>query len=297
VVAGDQCVTNLVAHDLPVQPNRRHLDERHRILVDYSYLRCGYNLRGLEATGACPECGALIGLSLRGDRLSFAAPGWIATVAGGMNWIVASICISIGIWLLNLAGTPMNPFTSNYGWTDLIEILPEVTGVIGFWRLSTPEPGSTGQVSFFSARKLLRVGHAGSLLISVVQLAVAYYSSVAVFWTGITVILLSAVGFFASLTYARRLALRVPDYRLAHATRLLMWGCAAIFVVGPALLWILAKGLQGMAMPVVFPAGCALVLAGLLIYIWALMLVFLYRRQLSYAARLARDNWVGADDR
>ncbi len=40
-----------------------------RIARDVSCLTCGYNLRSLLPDQTCPECGAAVAESLRGDQL------------------------------------------------------------------------------------------------------------------------------------------------------------------------------------------------------------------------------------
>lgn len=62
-------------------------------------IECGYDLRGLTAEGACPECGKQIGLSLRwhelsrsgkGPPLSMAAPAWVRSLGTACLLFVAA---------------------------------------------------------------------------------------------------------------------------------------------------------------------------------------------------------------
>ena len=66
-----------------------------RLEMDIACVSCGYNLRGLAPDSRCPECGTAIGHSTRGDYLRFCDPGWVETLASGMNWIVAGIILAI----------------------------------------------------------------------------------------------------------------------------------------------------------------------------------------------------------
>lgn len=50
---------------------------------DQLCMQCGYNLRGLPRTGACPECGHPVAMSLQGDWLRFAERSWLHRVARG----------------------------------------------------------------------------------------------------------------------------------------------------------------------------------------------------------------------
>ncbi len=70
--------TKLLLHDAGAARRRLTGIER-----DTMCLKCGYNLRGLVSSGACPECGTSTGLSLRGNLLRFGDPAWVASLAGG----------------------------------------------------------------------------------------------------------------------------------------------------------------------------------------------------------------------
>ena len=58
--------------------------------------QCGYSTKMLPAGGHCPECGHLIRLSLRADRLCFSEIGWLKTMRGGLL-IVAGSAALIGV--------------------------------------------------------------------------------------------------------------------------------------------------------------------------------------------------------
>ena len=82
------------------QPESIPLDEQGNIAADVSCLVCGYNLRTQPLQGRCPECGTAVGRSAHGDLLRYCEPGWVETLAGGMDWIVAGI--TSPIWSLVL---------------------------------------------------------------------------------------------------------------------------------------------------------------------------------------------------
>ena len=43
------------------------IDEHGRLKDDFQCRTCGYNLRGLDTDGRCPECTTAVGRSVHGD--------------------------------------------------------------------------------------------------------------------------------------------------------------------------------------------------------------------------------------
>lgn len=73
---------------------------------------CGYDLRGLPAEGACPECATPIARSLLGDRLAGADVRWLTLVhrgqklaAWGLTILIAGFgaFVALPFWLLLLS--------------------------------------------------------------------------------------------------------------------------------------------------------------------------------------------------
>jgi hypothetical protein len=74
---------------------------------DTTCRRCGYNLRGLLEDGHCPECGAPIKFSVRGDQLQFCDPLWLQRVRRGLKlmlWYVVVLVMSVVIVLTTSCG-------------------------------------------------------------------------------------------------------------------------------------------------------------------------------------------------
>lgn len=65
------------------------------IATDLPCLGCGYNLRGLDASGACPECGKPAVESTQGDRLEFADIGWLRNVRLGVT--LGALVLLVGL--------------------------------------------------------------------------------------------------------------------------------------------------------------------------------------------------------
>ena len=268
--------------------DKLRLDEQGRIGVDLTCLKCGYNLHGLAPKGTCPECGTPIKLSVRGNLLRFAEPDWVEMLAVGMNWIVTSIWAGIALAVIAIAARVLAGATLQGG-LELLGLIPGVIGVVGYWKVTTPELGRSGDENVMSARSLARLGDVGSFVFTTAQKVMALGSlpaaTILEFFGGIV----SLVGFFATFLYARSLALRIPNESLANQTRTVMWGyCLTVAASILLLLLVLVAGARGAAGIV----GCPLGVGFLVFSIWALVLIFRYRRAMLEAAQLARDSWA-----
>lgn len=63
---------------------------------------CGYLLRGLDATGRCPECGTAIQRSMRGDALADANPRWLWWIRLGVAGMELVNALNFTYGLLDL---------------------------------------------------------------------------------------------------------------------------------------------------------------------------------------------------
>ena len=73
------------------------LDADGRVMGDLACAECGYNLRMLESTGNCPECGMAVVVSARRDRLSDAPGGWLRGITRGARWLHLSIILALPV--------------------------------------------------------------------------------------------------------------------------------------------------------------------------------------------------------
>lgn len=58
---------------------------------------CGYDLRGLDVDGNCPECGASIEISMHPAWLLAADSSWLARVVARRRAMIRSLCISAAV--------------------------------------------------------------------------------------------------------------------------------------------------------------------------------------------------------
>ncbi len=68
--------------------------------ADLLCLRCGYNLRGLDAASNCPECGFQIERSRNGSLLHFASDRDLASLLRGVRFVLIAACLALYSWML-----------------------------------------------------------------------------------------------------------------------------------------------------------------------------------------------------
>src|SRR5512143_3355421 len=74
----------------------RLVDADQRVCVDVPCDACGYNLRTLQATGTCPECGAAVLDSIRSDDLRYAPANWVRR----LGWGATLLAVAFGLLAL-----------------------------------------------------------------------------------------------------------------------------------------------------------------------------------------------------
>lgn len=262
--------------------------------------RCGYNLRGLTATGLCPECGTPIALSLVGNLLRQADPEWLERLRLGASlklWNIAlSILVDVAAGAIVAAGLPQPQF----------KIIGIAGGALGLWAtflITSQEPRIALQEDPITLRKAIRVCAAAAFVGSVLSNANTPGNwAVAV---QVVVALLSLVGMFVAwgeLLYFRRFAHRIPDPKLAKSTTLLMWvgpitGGLAIVLglvvaltvgVGPP------TGAAGAPVPGMGLVGGACFFAALVLYLvlWYVRLLTKYRKAFREAVVESRASVI-----
>lgn len=200
---------------------------------DVLCIACGYNLRGLDPSGRCPECGLAVADSNRGDRLAFADREWLRKLHFGTSLKLWNILIVILIGILSgvLVATMRMPQAVAIG-------IGAIGSVLGLWAtfcITTQEPKDSLVEDPVTLRTVLRVCAVIALVVALLnELATLVFPAGAVLsGAGLTWIAASVIGGLAvlivmvgELKYFRRFALRAQDIKLAKATRIVMWGLA-----------------------------------------------------------------------
>ena len=288
------------------------LDQDGRLAEDVACRHCGYNLRGLELAGRCPECEMAIEKTLHAFLLRFCDPVWLGRLRSGLMLLIVTIFAGLAVGLI--LGLSIMLLIGSTGETSLLlesAFLLLFAGIgamqlIAYWRITSPEPSPLHEEDPLSARRIARVG----LILSAASGLLAFAFDPDTYSMGTmemadapvqagfawTLSLLSTgsglIGLFALFVYARSIALRFPADKLAKSTRLVMWGymipaaAAAIVQLLTAAYYNTSMSFGGfeialMVGQVVF--GIPVLVFG----IWGIVLLFMYRHRLKHALVLA----------
>jgi hypothetical protein len=290
-----------------------------RINQDINCIKCGYNLRTLLLEGRCPECGVAVGRSVLGDFLRYRDPEWVGTLASGMNWIVAAIVLNfvigcaaggIGGALTVRSGSPQSMMAIML----LVQMIGQILYLVGYWKVTTPDPAGIDQEPPVNARKLVRFTAVLSFVLTLInagltQTPAGLAPPAATAGTTLTALLAVVMGinglvfFFAVFTYFRRMALRIPNEGLARHTLIVMWGIVISMAVGIVAGVTGALSVAGTAggpggAPGAAPTGMMMTGAcaagvGLIVFgIWSLILIGRYQKGFRQAAADALATWA-----
>lgn len=262
------------------------------IIEDVSCIQCGYNLRGLRADGRCPECRTAIHHSQHGNLLKFAEPSWIRSVSRGANLMYWGIVIGI---LTGLVGGLLGAITGSIVVAGAIMVPGAVLGAVlhlaAVFLITTQEPRISLTESAVTWRKAVRFAASTGLALEALSFLPGLPTQV-----GFLIVLqlgLAVAGFvttFGEFTYARSLALRIPDLKLARSTNIVKWGLSIVTLLAGlgGVLGALTVG-AGLAAPTTGPAigligvACVASLAYYGFPLWACGLLWEYRKALRAA--------------
>jgi Zn finger protein HypA/HybF involved in hydrogenase expression len=289
---------------------------------DLPCTQCGYNLRGLAPDGRCPECGAEVSRSYGGDLLKHANRDWLRKVKRGIDLLVWSLIVLLALGLLGgcfgaYAGATRTRISSG-AISAAIQFVSATLLVAAAFLISSQEPRITLTEPQFSWRKLIRIaailGASAQMAAAIAQLKMWPHVAIAM-----TALLIASepTKYFASFSYLRSFAVRIPDPRLAHSTNIVKWGLSITALLGAVTAVLVLTKLPGLmaaatgasataTQPVGAPnvtfrsfstpvlavaaglSGCAVGVSSLVFQVWAFVLLWQYRR--VFAATLAGSN-------
>lgn len=196
------------------------------ILDDRACVSCGYSLKGIPASGKCPECGHLVRRSVKSSRfddsLVNAPLSWLRALSSGA-YILAFSGFGALIGYLALAFSPGPPLSA----LVLMLVVGSAAGWwVGVWMCTRPRPvtGSTSvspEREWGRLRLVARITQAGwgvAVMIAVVQAVMSPVGMLDQLMTGfVGLAVLGALGGHMALClYLSRLADWANDSGLAN---------------------------------------------------------------------------------
>ncbi len=267
-------------------------------------IKCGYELAGLADDAKCPECGAAVSQSVAGD-LCLAPMATIRSMATGAR-LVSLACILTPIGLIGLlvdsivSGGRSEEFYALFGigFTLLVGNL----WIVGWWKLTPRSP---------EAPNVKLRGRAGAVIRALLILAIvseidAVVAAVAAVirrgWPppstnaglaalivvgvacGAVVLLVTLATIALGFTHTRRIALLIPDLRLARSARRLFWIGAGLLLVEAGILVILGLIAEGHLQSIEFMRPY-LAIGGMLILVYLVVAFILMVLRLARGLR------------
>ena len=212
------------------------LDAEGRLDEDVLCRTCGLHLRGLPADGVCPECDTAVDQSAQ-NLLRFCRPTWLSTLASGMGCIfLGGVCLVLLIALIAFSEGP-GPFSTGrfLGLPPLLVIPTTLAILVGSWMATVPQTDKVRGERIFAASRLVRAGMTMSFMWIAIWAQLALVPTMPLH-PHFVLPLGEVAGLFAIvalLTYARPLAWRIPNKRLANQMRVVMWSLIILMVVRP----------------------------------------------------------------
>lgn len=175
------------------------------VITDTPCIGCGYNIRSLELSVRCPECGTPVQATLSGG-LRYAPEAYLRRMLlatrclsyGMLGYAAAFVLIGVAAAIMDalsssstLFSSPASAVGGGVMLSTLIGTLPVVVMLLGYWLLTTAHPGMPPQRQPTTARSLTRVavGLAGAVCLSS-----AISTIVAATRTGVTANAMAATG-------------------------------------------------------------------------------------------------------
>ncbi|MBL1218054.1 MAG: hypothetical protein D8M59_11230 [Planctomycetes bacterium] len=283
---------------------------------------CGYNLRGIDPLGDCPECKTQIAYSLEVDLLRYANPGWLKKVATGITWYFITMAMTL---LLIVIMILVNIALRAAGQTDPVviaqqsqviqlglQLLIGCFSIVAIFMLTAADPddqatlGSPSSSAAFLARLLTVLSFVISIAAMVCSIMKVPKAELFQFPSG----LIGAFAYLALLTHMQRLALKIPDDRMERHLRSIKWAwlaCAIVMTVGGALVMLSGftqAALAAAQAPGTSPfasmsaggiamfasgsgLGCLGMVGNTVFTIWVLVIMFKLRKPYVRAAQIA----------
>lgn len=276
------------------------------VATDTPCRKCGYNLRGLSTDGRCPECGTPVGYSFHGDLLRFCDPGWVTTLhKGAQAFVIGVVVIVLGSIVVGVMGAATGSAAAAALLVGLVVLVGWGLTVLGWWRMTEPDPSGLGEDQYGTSRKIIRFALIVGIVQQLLNLLVKMLGPESSVTIGIQVLalvagLIGVVGFFAQLTYLKKLALRIPDQALSNRASFLTYALpisyGLIIVAGGFLALTVRNAQPGSgAGGALAGFGCFMAIVGIAVIVFAIMYLFLVEKmgkRFKQEADAAQATWA-----
>jgi hypothetical protein len=196
------------------------------LATDWLCVRCGYNLRGLNRSGRCPECNTPIPRSLRTRYLAGSSHHWLRDVRDGA--LVLSACSSVQIIRDILLEVPvwihLPPGVLRGILSNGVHLTLYAIECVGIWLITKREPLSIDTTAIRTAswaRRLYLVGFFTSVIYRFLMLPY-FLRDVSRVWA-IAELLLFIPAQVLFWKYLAKLAQRLPNLVLEGRFLALAW--------------------------------------------------------------------------
>ncbi len=269
-------------------PTARPIESMQLVEADLSCVQCGYNLRTLAITAACPECATLVAHSLHGDRLQFASPEWLKSISKGITLIVVALGaqLILGLLVAAMIATSGNSaaLLAVFG-----TLAAEIVLAIGAWKFTQANPrhsDRSGRLRPF-IRSTALLNAATSIPEEFIPLPIV----VEVF--DYLSIVLPTILIIALLTYCRRLALQIPNEKQAGSARVLVIAfclCLGLLVIMLGIDFVMSGPASSGRNPVDSAMQLVACFFGVLTLVY-IVYMDRFRRTIKAVTVEARENW------
>jgi hypothetical protein len=254
-------------------------------------LRCGYDLRGLEADKVCPECGLGVGRSLDPQsEFHRGRPIWLNKLSTGSRLLLATQAGLLTFLFIGVLAGPVDWIPPQAAGGVLIVL--SFTHCISLLLLTWPENHFERRQPGNRLRLTLRLwAWNGPTIIFCMCLAFWFRSESWAYAAGVSAFLLAPCWALTFL-YLRRLAFRVLDPSLAEHCAIV--GCGMGVSIAAPFIFALREfnhSSTDAAEIIMF----LIVVAIFLFVIWSTYLMVLFMIAFGRAARLANKTWQDAD--
>ncbi|HYE17738.1 MAG TPA: hypothetical protein VEA69_04800 [Tepidisphaeraceae bacterium] len=278
------------------------------IQQDLPCRKCQYNLRGLTASGRCPECGTAVGYSLQGDLLRYCNPSWVDTLKTGTGlavWGILTIIFGVVMAVaVPMIGQSIGAVQFGLIGGGVVVLIGWILNLIGWFMATQPDPTGMGEERYGAARQLVRISITVQVLATLASLIVLLTAGP--FEGGMISIVLnvisniaSAVAIIAQCRYLSMIALRIPDQGASGQAHFLMYALGIVYSLMAAIQLLglfgggaVAGGVSRQGAGAIACVGGLVALAMLVFLIMYIILLFRMSSLFGQQSRWARSTWA-----